>query len=356
MSQQTHYQTLGVAPTASAEVIRAAYRRLAMKWHPDRHTGDIAKSSATAQFKLIQGAYDTLSDPVKRANYDALHGRASGAASGSDDFSSFYEDLKRHDAERQQRYRDHAEDLAREQAERERRLREKLPRGADVKWKVKVSVADALHGVVVEYKHEDREECEVCDGDGSVYYGCMKCSGAGFNVDPNGMLRKCAYCHGQGATRKSCEECNGKGTVKVSRVIKLRLPPGVIDGTELISAGLGKASKEGGLPGDLHVIVNLKPERGFVFSGANVTGPIKVPFSVALLGGRVVVELPTGRSLSVLIPERSNSGKKLKFEGAGLTDRDGSQGDLTLTVAIVLPLSKRKLSAAEEHIVRSLDH
>lgn len=336
MSMPDYYSTLGVERHASQEDVRAAYRRMAMKWHPDRHLVAADKVTAEAQFKLIQQAYDTLGDTTLRANYDAMF---------NDPLASMFRGFQQ---------RDSYHDFEQRRAEAMRRYQESLPRGADVKWSVKISLADALRGTEVQYSRKRRVECSACDGYGWGEGTCNYCGGSGV-IRTSGRGRMCQHCSGQGIVQWDCDECESKGKVDISETFKIRVPKGVVDGSEIIARGMGKPSRYGGLPGDLHIKVGLKVAGSFKFTGCNIEGPIKVPFSTAMLGGRIAVELPTGRSVSVEIPGRTNSGKKIRLAGVGLPNRDGMNGEVVLTVSIVLPRSKRKLSAAEEFLLRSLD-
>lgn len=336
MSMTDYYSTLGIERHATQDDVRSAYRRMAMKWHPDRHLVAADKVTAEAQFKLVQQAYDTLGNPLLRANYDA---------SLSDPLASMFRGFQQ---------RDSYHDFEQRRAEEMRRYQESMPRGADVKWSVKISLSDALRGTEIQYNRKRRVECTACDGYGWCESSCNACGGSGV-LRTGGRGRMCQHCSGHGIEQWDCDECEGKRKVEIAETFKIRVPKGVVDGSEIIARGMGKPSRYGGLPGDLHIKVGLKVAGSFKFAGCNIEGPIKVPFSTAMLGGRVAVDLPTGRSLSVEIPSRTNSGKKIRLAGFGLPSRDGASGDVVLVVSIVLPRSKRKLSAAEEFVLRSLD-
>lgn len=335
------YNVLGVNHTASQEDIRAAYRRMAMKWHPDRHDSAAAKAEAEANFKNLQQAYDTLGDPDKRARYDALAYSPFGSKFGQSQQNAWAAQ-----AEAQQAW-------AAKQAEAARRYQESMPRGADVKWTARISLEDALAGCTVEYTRKQRVMCDTCDGYGCIERPCSACNGAG--QKHAGRYGMCNTCYGHGTLEYDCDDCAGKGKLSVPITSRIRIPKGVVDGSETIAKHLGKHSRFGGLAGDLHITVKLKPEKGFKFSGTKIDGVVKVPFTTAILGGSVVVELPTGKDVAVDIPPRTNSGKRIELAGEGLAARDGSKGDVVLIVSIVLPKSKRKLSPIEEQVLRGLD-
>lgn len=339
MLNTNHYESLGVQRNASFEEIKAAYRRLAMKWHPDRHALVSDKAIAEEKFKAIQQAYDILSDEDRRNRYDILFGFTNGsfAQNGSAPSSTYY-------------------DWLREQAERDRQFREQTtPHGIDVKWKAVVPLHVAMNGGEVVYTKKQNVLCDECDGYKWFVETCPTCSGSGF-LGTGVHRRYCSQCHGHGDIEEPCDACDGKGKVSETVSTRIRVPAGAVDGSEIVAKGLGKPSKfYGGLPGDLHITIAIKPESGFKFSGVDITGTIKVSFSIALLGGQVEVLLPTGRQALVQVPARSNSGKKLRLTGVGLSAKDGRIGDVLLTVSIVLPKSKRKLTPSEESLIRSLD-
>lgn len=333
-----YYNTLDIAREATQEDIRSAYRRMAMKWHPDRHEGHAAKTVAEAQFKLIKQAYETLSDVGRRADYDSI---------SNNPFASMFSNFG-------QPHSNDTREWERSRMEEMRRYQEMLPRGADINWIAKISLSEALQGCEVQHVRKQRVECEACEGYGWNEDTCSACDGLG-SLRTGGRYRACQHCGGTRVTQWDCTECEGKGKKSVSISSRIRVPKGVVDGSEIVAKGLGKASREGGLPGDLHITIRLKAERGFKFAGCDIAGPLKVPFSTALLGGEIEVDLPTGRRICVQIPPRSNSGKKIILTGSGLLGRNGVRGDAALTVTIVLPKSKRKLTQIEEQTLRSLD-
>ncbi|NEX63431.1 DnaJ C-terminal domain-containing protein [Noviherbaspirillum galbum] len=317
-----HYATMGIAETASAQDILQAYRRLAMKWHPDRHSGSENKAFAEAEFKKLQRAYAVLGDPNARAIYDLERQPVDP-----------FEDMRRsHRAERPERdWRDHR------------------PAGADAKWKVTITAQQAAEGCRVEYPRKYAEACSSCDGQGTTRSWCSKCHGRGYSG-----YSHCPRCSGQGSVFVDCANCDGDGKIHYEDLMAIRVPAGVIDGSEIVARRLGKPSRYGGHPGDLHITIKLKAEGGWKFSGLNITGSLKVPFSVAMFGGTVKVALPLGRVIDVDVPARTNSGRKIRLAGAGLRDQHGNRGDVVMTVAITLPSSRKKVPDYIEAAVRAL--
>lgn len=333
-----HYQTLGVERSASEDDIRSAYRRLAMKWHPDRHLSDADKATAEVNFKSIQEAYRTLNDQHSRQMYDLNLNARNSPFDYSAGMANGFEDVMR-DYMRQ----------ARGQGEYE------TPPGADVKWKAIIPLKTALAGGEVVYTRKVRIECPACEGEGWFDAECEACGGRG--IVGKGVGRHyCQQCYGNGVVEIPCDTCDGKKKVSQSVSSRIRIPAGVVNGTEIVAPKLGKPSKYwDGVPGDLQIVISIKPEGGFKFSGLDMNGTLKLPFSVALLGGTVEVQLPTGRLLAVVVPARSNAGKKIRLAECGMRDRDGRTGDVMLVVSIVLPKSRRQLSRDEEAVIRSLD-
>lgn len=277
----SHYTVLGVPVSASPVEIRAAYRRLAMKFHPDRHNTAAAKSSAEIHFKNLQTAYAVLGDDGARRRYDQHIGTA----------QSWNREQESPEAA--------PSTQAQSPGYSSRDPRESLPRGRDVKWKTTIPLSVALDGGEVMYRPKSRGRAP-------------------------------------------------------GRSVRLRMPAGVVDGSQIVARGIGSPSTLGGLPGDLHITVAIKAQAGFKFAGADLHGQVKVPFSTAYLGGFVTITLPHGPTVDVSVPAGTNSGAKLRLPNMGMRERSGLKGELILTVAITLPRSKRKLSAAEAFLLRSL--
>lgn len=288
------YSILGVDLTSNNEVIVSAYRRLAMKWHPDRHLDPIKKADAELQFKKIQRAYNTLSDARLRQAYDhTLRGaRAARQSAPGEDFAEQF----RRTAERQRERR------RQEQEQAERKRRENLPKGADVRKRASISIMDAINGGQV----------EISDG--------------------------------------------GARSTKEARVTTIQTPAGVINGSVIRGRERGKPSPAGGLNGDFLITLSIRPEGGWKCLGADLHGPVKIGFSVAMLGGPVEVKLPTGKRLMVNVPPMTNAGKRIRLAGQGLHHAvKGVTGDVVLLVSIILPASKRRLTPEMEAVLRQID-
>lgn len=335
-----HYQTLGLSTDATPDEIKARYRILAMQWHPDRHQSVKDRDVATEKFKCIQQAYSILGDPDKRSEYDDARG-----------FSDSSRPEQPGGHQEQQYWWEKSSGFQHQETSSDRF------KGKDVTWKTKVTLADAINGCEVIYTRKYKVVCSGCDGEGKCQYQCPTCHGKRYTTHPFTQRQsKCDTCWSHGVVHAKCDECKGRKTVTEVSKHRIRLPANLTDGVEILAKGLGTASEYAGRsPGDLIIVISIKAEKGFTFVGSDIVGTIKVSFTTALLGGPSLVDLPNGKQIEVKIPARTDSGKKLRISEMGLSDRRGKKGDLVLTVRIVLPKSRRKLTPAEEAFLRSLE-
>ncbi len=333
------YASLGVERVASKESIIAAFRRLAMKWHPDRHVNPADKVEAEKHFKIIKTAYEILSDDSKREHYDRestarpqTHGKYTREHWQPPQWGREYYDRSRDDAERQHR--------------------ETARRGADVNKKVSVTIAEAVNGTRVSFEEKVVEHCQQCLGQRGESVECGRCNG--FMKYSRRFV--CPTCQNSGREWVNCGLCNGLGTVTRDRKITVRTPAGMVDGSVLTVKERGKQSEHGGLNGDLHITITIKPETGWKRNGINLSGTLELPYSIALLGGTIDVPCPTGKTVQVRVPARSDTGKKIRLAGQGLFDAaNDKRGDVVLSIAIVLPSARRKLTPEMEALLREID-
>lgn len=333
------YASLGVERTASKAAIIAAFRRLAMKWHPDRHVDAADKADVEKRFKMIKTAYETLSDDDKRARYDREY--------------SFGSRPHRESARQPWQHQPWGHEYYdRNQEEAERQDRASSRRGADVNRKVEVTIAEAVNGTRVSFEETAVEACAQCSGQRGEWIPCGRC---------NGLLKYsrrniCPVCQNAGREWVNCGQCNGQGTLTRKRKMTVRTPAGLVDGSVLTVKERGKPSEYGGLHGDLHLTISIKPEAGWKRRGIDLSGAFKLPYSIALLGGTIDVPLPTGKTVQVQVPARTNTGKKIRLAGQGLFDAaNDKRGDVMLNVSIALPRSKRKLTPEMEALLRQID-
>lgn len=336
---QDFYASLGVERAASKASIIAAFRRLAMKWHPDRHVHQIDKVEAEKQFKIIKTAYETLSDDSKRARYD----HESTARP-----QTYHEFTQKH--RQQPQWGREYDERDREEAERQRRASAR--RGADVTKNVAVTMAEAYNGTRISFEETLTEQCGQCDGQRGDWVQCDRCHG----VLKHSRRLVCPACQNHGKKWVNCAPCNGHGVITRNRKITVRTPAGLVDGSVLTVKERGKPSEHGGLNGDLHIAITIKPETGWKRKGIDLSGTLKLPYSFALLGGMMDVPLPTGKTVQLEVPARTNSGKKIRLAGQGLFDAaNDKRGDVLLSTSIVLPTSRRKLTPEMEALLRQID-
>ena len=338
------YETLGIAKNASADEIKKAYRKLARQYHPDRNPGDAA---AEAKFKEVQTAYDVLSDPEKRKQYDAFgNGRVrTGAPGGATfDFGDF--DLG-----------DIFGGLF-GRASRGAQRRPQAQRGNDVEAVVNVSFEDSLRGVQTQIPVEVETACRECGGTGAQPGTspviCPECNGRGVKVESQGLFglsTPCPRCRGNGTViDQPCGRCHGSGRERRTKRYSVKIPAGVKDGTRIRLKGKGEAGIAGGPPGDLHVITRVAASPVYERRGDDLVVQVPVSFPTAALGGSVEVPTPEG-PVSLKVPAGSTDGKLLRIKGRGAPKLKGSgKGDVLARVRIEVPkrLSKRERELLEE--------
>ena len=355
-TKQDFYATLGVPRDASAEDLKKAYRKLAMKYHPDRNPGD---KSAEAKFKEVNEAYDVLKDDQKRGAYDRFGhaafeqggGPGPGGFTGGFSFEGGLGDI--------------FEGLFGDMAGRARTR----PRtGADLRTQVEIDLSEAFTGTKVQLRVPTRVKCEVCDGTGSETKSrdnttCQTCRGQGKIRAQQGFFlveRTCPTCGGTGRVIKNpCQVCYGAGTVQGERQLQVSIPAGVEDGTRIRLAGEGEAGPQGAPPGDLYVHVGIRPHEIFQRDGANVYCRVPLPMTRAALGGEIEVPSIDGSRAKVTIPAGTQTGAQLRLRGKGFSVlRSKERGDMYIQVAVETPqhLTRRQRELLEEFERESLGH
>jgi molecular chaperone DnaJ len=332
MSKRDYYEVLGVTKLASDAELKSAFRKLAMKYHPDRNPGD---KNAEIHFKEINEAYQTLSDAQKRAAYDRYghaafaNGGAGGPGFGAD-FSDFMSDIFDNffgDARTRQRGAGGRE------------------RGADLRYNLEISLEDTFTGSNATIKIPTSVTCEVCAGTGakagSKPKTCPTCGGYGRVRATQGF-----FSIERGETIDDpCAQCGGAGRVTRERTLSVNIPAGVEDGTRIRLAGEGEAGLRGGPPGDLYIFLSLKPHAFFQRDGADLFCRMPISMVTAALGGEVKVPTIDGSDAKVKIPEGTQSGKQFRLKGKGMPVlRSRDFGDLYIQVVVETPqnLTKRQ--------------
>jgi molecular chaperone DnaJ len=349
--QRDYYEVLGVTRAASVDEIKAAYRKCALKWHPDRHPED--KAEAEAKFRESTEAYSVLSDSQKRQIYDTYgHSGLSGAGGGVDFSGTIFQDF--HDI-----FGDFFgfEDLfsGGRRGGRGRRAQ----RGSDLRYDMTLTFEEASAGVNTKIKIPRQEFCGACNGTGAKagtgVVACQSCGGRGQLAYQQGFFtitRTCPACQGVGQIIKErCVECRGQGRVEKERTIDLRIPPGVDTGTRLRVQGEGEPGPNGGPAGDLYVVLEVKEHAFFERRGADLYCTIPISIAQAALGAELQVPGLAGEE-KLKIPEGTESGAVFRVRGKGLADpHGGGKGDLYYHVRVLTP---SKLTREQRKLIEQL--
>ena len=349
-----YYETLGVSRDADGATLKSAYRKLAMKWHPDRNPGD---AEAEAKFKACNEAYECLKDPQKRAAYDRFGheaftqgmggggGFGGGGRGGQGDFADIgdiFETIFGSAFGGGGGMGGH---------------RQQQRRGADLRYDMQVSLDEAFHGKSTEIEIEVSQSCETCDGSGAKpgtsERTCNLCHGQGTVRAKQGLFvveRPCPTCSGRGQVIEDpCGECRGEGRVDRPQALQVDIPPGVDTGTRIRLSGKGEAGARGAPAGDLYIFVHVKPHKLFEREGTTLATRVPVSFTTAALGGSVDIPDLDGSTNTIDIPAGIQSGKQLRVRGAGMPVLQGrGRGDLVVEIKVETPT---KLSRKQKEIL-----
>ena len=347
MAKRDYYEVLGVSKSASADEIKKAYRRLAMKFHPDRNKDD--SEAAEKKFKEAKEAYEVLKDDDRRATYDryghdGLKAGAGGAGGfGAEGFGDIFGDV--------------FGDIF---GGGRRSGGPQVFRGADLGYELKLDLETAVAGDSVTIDVPTQVSCDTCGGSGARKgtepVTCSACGGTGQVRMQQGFFsiqQTCPVCKGAGTTiADPCPDCHGRGRVRKTRTLAVKVPAGVDDGDRIRLSGEGEAGRNGGPPGDLYVEIRVKPHRIFERDGSNLSCEVPVSFATATLGGDV--ELPTlDGTVSLKVPAGTQSGKVFRLRGKGVsTVRDPRQGDLFAEVAVETPVN---LTSEQKELLERFD-
>ncbi|HEX6662395.1 MAG TPA: molecular chaperone DnaJ [Gaiellaceae bacterium] len=351
------YDTLGVKKGASADEIKKAYRKLAARYHPDKNPGD---TSSEEKFKEVQNAYDTLSDPEKRKQYDSF-----GSVNGRPGF-----DPRNFDFGRGGGGNFNINDLGDlgdlfgglfgGRAGRGGGARRPQPeRGSDVEVEVSLSFEDSLRGIETKIPVEITTACRVCGGSGAeagtAPVICPVCHGRGVVAESQGMFalsEPCPRCRGNGTViEKPCHNCNGSGRERRTKRYTVKIPAGVKNGTRVKLKGKGEVGAAGGPAGDLFVVTRVQPSKLFHRRGADLVIDVPVTFTEAALGATVEVPTPYGDRVSLKVPAGTQDSRQFRIRGHGAPKLDGGgKGDLIARLRLTVPkkLSKQERTALEE--------
>jgi molecular chaperone DnaJ len=346
VTETDFYELLECERSADDGTLKSAYRRLAMRWHPDRNPGDHA---AESRFKAIGEAYEVLKDPQKRAAYDryghaAFQQAGAGGAGGqgaqgfggfADIFESMFGDFMGGQRGRGPQ------------------------RGADVRYDLEVSFEDAFHGGSTELVFDVAAQCDRCNGTGgkpgAKMQGCGICGGRGQVRMQNGMFlveRTCPTCHGAGRTISDpCDGCQGEGRVERRKTLQLKIPKGVDEGTRIRLAGEGEAGPRGGGAGDLYVFVHMKAHAIWKRDATTLFAQVPLSFVTATLGGEIDIPGLDKAAVNVRVPAGTQTGRQFRVRGRGMPALNGhGNGDLVVQVELETPtrLTARQKELLEE--------
>jgi molecular chaperone DnaJ len=343
-TQVDYYEVLGCERTASEAEIKSAYRRLALKYHPDRNPGD---HESEARFKEAAEAYSVLGDAQKRQRYDAYGHAGLGGAGGFDptvfaDFGDILGDLFGFG------------DLF------GRRQRGGPRRGADLRYNLELAFAEAAFGTETQVQISRAEGCTACKGSGAApgttASTCPSCRGAGQVTFQQGFFsvaRACGKCRGTGkVVATPCETCHGHGQVEVERKLHIKVPAGVDTGSQLRIAGEGEGGLAGGPPGDLYVVVRVAEHAFFKRDGASLFCEMPVNLAQAALGATLDVPTLDGGTTRLSIPEGTQTGASFRIRHQGVANLGSrGRGDLHVTVRVVTPT---RLTAEQKKLIEQL--
>ena len=359
--KRDYYEVLGVEKTASEDEIKKAYRKIAIKYHPDRNPGD---KEAEEKFKEAAEAYNILHDPQKRQQYDQFgfaglngggdgFGGFGGASMNMDDIFSMFGDIFGGHG-----FSGFGGGFG------ARGARPQQHRGSDLRLKIRLTLEEINQGVTKKFKVRKDITCEHCHGTGaeggSGRETCPTCHGSGVITHTTqsifGMMQTqgvCPTCHGEGQVIKNkCKECGGSGVIKGEEVIEAKIPAGVAEGMVVNIPGKGNAGIHGGIPGDIQVFIEEEPHDTFIRDGNDLIYNLLLDFPTAALGGDVDIPTIDGKTLKVKIEGGTQPGKTMRLRGKGLPAVQGygnGRGDLVVNVSVYVPktLSKDEKKAIE---------
>ncbi len=352
MAKRDYYEVLGVSRDAGPEEIKKAYRRLARQYHPDANNGN---KETEAKFKEVKEAYDVLSDPQQRSRYDryghepegfsGFGGFGSGGFGGMGGIEDIFETFFGGGFT----------------GTRRRQKRAEPQRGADLRYDLEITLEEVLSGKETYINIPRLEVCPQCHGsggkEGALPVTCSACGGSGQQQVVRNTafgsfmsIHTCEACKGEGRiVKERCPNCRGEGRVARERKIEVKIPPGVEDGSRLRLSGEGEGGLRGGPPGDLYVVMHIRPHEVFQRRGDDLTCQVTISIVDAALGGEIKITTLDGTA-KLIIPEGTQSGTTFRLKGKGLPQLRGyGRGDLLVTVRVEIP---RHLNAKQKKILR----
>ena len=355
MAKRDYYEVLGLAKSATEEEIKKAYRKAAMKFHPDRNQGDKAKE-AEEKFKEVKEAYEMLSDPKKRAAYDQyghagvdpnMGGGAGGGGFGGAGFADAFGDI-------------FGDIFGQGGGGARRGGGPQVYRGSDLSYAMEITLEEAAAGKDSQIRIPSWDECDACHGSGAKpgtsAKACPTCNGSGTVHMRQGFFsvqQTCPHCQGNGKIiPEPCTSCHGQGRVKRTKTLEVKIPAGINEGMRIRSAGNGEPGTNGGPPGDLYIEIRIKQHEIFERDGDDLHCNVPVPLTSAALGGSI--EVPTlGGKAEIDIPEGTQHGKTFRLRGKGIKGiRSSYPGDLYCHIVVETPV---KLTEHQRKLLKELD-
>jgi molecular chaperone DnaJ len=353
MAKRDFYEVLGIAKNASEEEIKKAYRKLAMKHHPDRNPDS---KTAEGKFKEVKEAYEMLSDSQKRDAYDRYGhagvdpnmggGGGFGGGGGAGGFGDAFGDI--------------FGDIFGGSARGGRAAGPQVYRGADLRYNLEITLEQAAHGFDTTIRVPSWDTCDTCHGSGAkpgtAPTTCGTCGGHGQVRMQQGFFsiqQTCPKCHGTGkVVTDPCAPCGGAGRIKRNKTLEVKIPAGIDDGMRIRSSGNGEPGTNGGPPGDLYVEIHIKQHAVFQRDGDDLHCEMPISFTKAALGGDIEVPTLSGKA-SFSIPEGTQTGKTFRLRGKGIKGvRSGYAGDLFCHVVVETPV---KLTESQKDALREFD-
>ncbi|MDZ5761058.1 molecular chaperone DnaJ [Lyticum sinuosum] len=358
-NEEDFYKILGVNKSASDSDIKKAFRKQALKYHPDRNKGD---KTAEEKFKKINEAYETLKDQQKRAQYDSYGhqrytsgGGAAGPGQGNhystgdfSDFSDLFGDI----------FGDFM-GTNRKSAQNKKNVAQK---GADLRYDTTISLEEAFHGTKHTVKYAAAAKCDSCNGTGGKngttnIINCIKCDGAGRIREQQGFFiveKTCHYCNGSGSSIKDpCITCKGESRVKKNKMLNVTIPAGVQNGSKIKLSGEGEAGLRSGPSGDLYVFVNVKPHSLYERDEHNLFCNVPIKMTTAALGGSIEITGIDGKKIKIDIPAGIQNGQQTKIKNQGMSImKSSSRGDLYVVAQIEIPAN---LTEEQKNLLRKFD-
>jgi molecular chaperone DnaJ len=348
-NKQDYYELLGVGKNATADELKASYRKLAMKYHPDRNPDNKA---AETKFKEISEAYNILQDDQKRAAYDqfghqAFENGGNGAAQGKGGFGFDFSDII---------------DEMFSGMGGGRQSAEANLRGSDVRYNTEISLEEAFEGTSSRISFMNAASCDSCKGsggeDGTAAKTCTGCQGRGKIRSQQGFFtveRTCPSCQGIGKTiEKPCRKCQGTGRQRKEKTIDVKIPAGIEDGSRIRLAAAGEVGIRGGEPGDLYVFVTIRPHRFFQRNGADIHCRIPIAMTTAALGGEIEVPTIDGTRTKLKIPAGTQGGHQFRLRGKGMSvyRRSGARGEMYVEALVETPMN---LTKKQEELLKAFE-